>query len=95
MHRHVRIYAYGIMIAVLVGMWICWLARRDVKRARIPVLAPIAALLALTFMSSCGGGGGNGNPYHNPPTPSGTYTLTITGTSSGVSRTIALTLIVQ
>jgi hypothetical protein len=39
-----------------------------------------------------GGGSGSGP---TAPTPSGTYALTVSGTSAGLSRTVELTLIVQ
>ncbi|HEY6939793.1 MAG TPA: hypothetical protein VI424_21710, partial [Terriglobales bacterium] len=59
----------------------------------------ILALLGLVLLASCGGGNGGGSPPIVPPpdtaTPTGTYTLTVTATSSGVSHSTDLTLIVQ
>jgi hypothetical protein len=49
-----------------------------------PLLA--SALMVMLLWLACGGGGGN------PGTPAGIYTLTITGTAAGVSRTTSLTL---
>ncbi len=84
-----------IMLAGLLGL--CLLARLGAKRAWIRVLAPLTLLITLVFAASCGGGGGGrgSNPYHSPPTPSGTYTLTVTGTSGGVTHTLNLSLTVQ
>ena len=47
--------------------------------------------IVLVTASGCGGGGG----VHNPGTPQGTSTLTITGTSGGASRTLDLKLTVN
>ena len=62
-------------------------------------MAVILALLGLVLLASCGGGNGGGSPPIVPPpdtaTPTGTYTLTVTATSSGVSHSTDLTLIVQ
>jgi subtilase family serine protease len=47
----------------------------------------------LTAGVGCGGGGSSNN--HPPGTPSGNYTITITGTSNGVSNSTTLTAGVQ
>ena len=63
---------------------------------RVRIAGPLVAaafLVVLTWMA-CGGGGGGGAPTPPPQTgtPAGTYTLTITGTSSGVPKSTTLTL---
>ena len=62
----------------------------DATRAYVPLAA---TLLAVLLWAACGGGGGGGSP---PPqdrgTPAGTYTLTLTATAGGVSKTSSLTL---
>lgn len=63
------------------------------KYLRFWLLFTIAAL-ALT-MAACGGGGGNSAPRTIPGTPAGTYTVTVTGTASGVSHSTTVTLVVQ
>lgn len=59
--------------------------------ALAPALA--LALMILAWIGGCVGGGGGGQ--HNPGTPKGTSTLTVTGTSGGVSHTLSLTLTVN
>jgi hypothetical protein len=61
---------------------------------RLALAAPLLLLvLTVTAMSGCSGQS-NKPPVSNG-TPPGTYTLMLTGTSNGVSRTMQLTLIVQ
>jgi hypothetical protein len=56
-------------------------------------LAP-AFVVVLGILSCIGGctGGSSGGGNHNPGTPTGTYTLMVTGGSNGVNRTLQLTL---
>ena len=61
------------------------------RLAYIPALAVLVVTLA--WVGGCSGL--NTVHTHNAGTPAGTYTLTITGTSNGVTRTQSLTLTVQ
>lgn len=59
----------------------------------------MAGLLLIMLLSqlACGGGGGGSStpPVSTPGTPTGTHTITITGTSGSVQHSITVTLIVQ
>ena len=51
--------------------------------------------LAATGCGGGGGGGNNGGGTSNPGTTSGTYTVTVTGASTNISKTTAVTVTVQ
>ena len=81
-------------LAGVLPLGLLGLRRRSLRR-----LDGIAMLCCVLAMAGCGskrlipetgGGGGSGNP-----TPSGTYNLTIAGTSAGLTRSVGLTLVVQ
>jgi hypothetical protein len=63
------------------------------SRRRVYVGLAMSMLLVVLWVA-CGGGGGGSAPPPPPQTgtPAGTYSLTITGTAAGVSRTTSLTL---
>jgi len=75
--------------------------RTRASRQRWRRLPRVLVLLCLIVATGCGlgrkippatlGGGGTGGPA----TPSGTYTLTASATSAGLTRSVSLTLVVQ
>ena len=81
-------------IFAFMALPILYARRRKLPRALLPLLA-IAFLLTA---SGCGEGRtipDSGTPVNTTPTPSGTYNLNVTATSAGLTRNVALTLIVQ
>jgi hypothetical protein len=72
---------------------------RKVRRAGLGCFIVLCCLIAA---GGCGAGrqipletGSNPNPPSNPVTPGGTYTIVASATSSGLTRTVNLTLVVQ
>jgi len=53
------------------------------------------AFFLFLLLCGCGGGSPNVPPVNPNGTPSGTYTVTVTASSGGVSQSIPLTLVVQ
>ena len=76
--------AFGMMV-MLAGLVVA-----QARRRRVPM--PILAVLLLGFLCACGcGGGGSGTTVH-PPTSA---TITVTGTSGDVNRTLHMSLTVN
>jgi PKD repeat protein len=89
----------GLWLAMLLPM-AGWFFAGAVRQRRRPRLAfALTPLLLGVLLCSCGGGGASSSspivPPTNTATPTGTYTLTVTGTSGAVSQAIDLTLMVQ
>jgi Pro-kumamolisin, activation domain/Bacterial Ig-like domain (group 3) len=55
----------------------------------------LLAMACLATAVGCGGGGGGGSSPPIPGTPAGTYNVTISATSSGLTHTTSFTLTVQ
>jgi hypothetical protein len=75
------------------------LALRKTRWSRLGCFIVLGCLLVAI---GCGAGreipletGTNPNPTPNPVTPAGTYTIVASATSSGLTRTVNLTLVVQ
>jgi hypothetical protein len=87
-----------LALALAAMAWAAWRRnQRGVSRWQSAIV-PLALgfLLALMLAGCGGGGGGGGGVTHNPGTPAGTYTLTLTGSagsgSSFLGEALLLTL---
>jgi hypothetical protein len=68
------------------------------RRRRLRRTGGIAVLGCLLLLAGCGASRvipATGTGGSTTPTPSGTYNLTVAGTSAGLTRTVGLTLVVQ
>jgi hypothetical protein len=88
---------YAALLPGLFGViFIAGSRKRSVGAMR--VLGLITVLGASTlWMASCGGSSGGGGGTGNPGTPKGTYTITVTGssTSGGATSSVPFQLVVQ
>ena len=87
---------YAFWLPILgTGIFGMLLPGLGVRRKKIGVAGLLAFLcLILMLMPACAGGTGISQPK-TPGTPAGTYTLTVTGTSSSLQHSLPLTLTVQ
>jgi hypothetical protein len=70
------------------------------RRHRLPRATSLALLCCLIAASGCGSGrripsDGSPGTSPNPPTPNGTYTIVVSATSAGLTRSLNLALTVQ
>lgn len=79
-------YAFG----VFAGLFLCSIP--GIRRRKLPLALLLVACVGL--LVSCGGGGGSGG-FTDPGTPAGTYTVNVTATSSGITRTATFNVTVQ
>jgi VCBS repeat protein/HYDIN/CFA65/VesB family protein/ASPM-SPD-2-Hydin domain-containing protein len=81
-----------LLFAMIMAFLVAWRFFTGARPVRI--LLPVAAALffSLVYASGCGGGGGGGGPVVKPPTNA---TITITGSSGTVNRTLNLSLTVN
>jgi subtilase family serine protease len=85
------VLAIGLM--GLLGLALVHKALTARRSLRWPAMAGVI-VLATVGMASCGGGGGGSSG--NPGTPAGSYTIVVTGTSSGVTtQTLTVPLSVE
>jgi hypothetical protein len=89
------LFAVGLMaILVMIAGAIC--ARRAWRIRALAAIPALCVAVLLLILGGCGGGSGGGaQTTSTVGTPTGIYTLTVTGSVQGVSRTAQLTLDVQ
>jgi Pro-kumamolisin, activation domain/Bacterial Ig-like domain (group 3) len=85
---------------VLVLLWLAAILARPIHTRRLGVIRafPATILAAALILQAVSCGGGSSSPPPPPPpagTPAGTYTISVTGNSSGISHSVALTLVVN
>jgi len=86
------------LLGPLAMLLLAWMILALAKRRRVLVGVTLAGMLLLLALglASCGGGGSTTTTPPPPTgTPAGTYSVTVTGTSSSLSHQIAFTLNVQ
>ena len=86
------IVAFGLLIPVLL-LGTAGLAKQD-RRKLLSFLFVFLLLGACVFQAACGGSSGN-TKTGGGGTPSGSYTITVTGAASGTQHTGTATLTVQ
>jgi len=79
------LYGFGVLACVL----LFWMPGG--RRRRIPLA--LLLLVCLTGLGACGGGGTT--QITDQGTPAGTYTVNVTATSTGITRTGTFTVTVQ
>ena len=78
-------------VGVLAGVFL--LTIPGIRRWNLPLT--LLLLMSVAFLVSCGGGSVSTPPQMDPGTPAGTYTVNVTATSSGITRTGTFTVTVQ
>jgi hypothetical protein len=87
-----------LLLTLLVLLFLSAHSKRAAALQRRPlsiIPAFVITLLVLVWAGACAGGGGGGGGIHDPGTTKGASTVTVTGTSGGVSHTVNLTLTVN
>jgi hypothetical protein len=88
--RPLAVLAWCFVLVALLGVL---LARRVSRRWRY--VLSVLLLLAMAGLAGACGGGGDGSSFHNPGTTPGTYPITVSATSGGVTHMVTYTLTVQ
>jgi len=84
---------YGMGILAGVFLFAIAVPSAGMRRRRMPLAMLLFGCVAL--IGSCGGGSKAPPPQMDPGTPAGTYTVNVTATSTGITRTGSFTVTVQ
>jgi hypothetical protein len=95
-------YPRGVWWAITLPLVLAFFGRRGHRRLRLPGLLCLALTVYLFSGTGCGGGrlipGSSPSSPGSPTpvtTPSGTYPITVSATSAGLTRSVTLTLVVK
>jgi len=80
----------GLPLTLVAGFAVCLLGLRKKYQGMIPWMAIILSISAICLVTGC-----VSTAHSNAQTPAGSYNLTVTATSNGVSQDVSLTLNVQ
>jgi hypothetical protein len=95
---HTQVKAAAVLTSLLLALPWVLRGRRELspKKAIYPWISIAALVLTLASITSCAGAGGTiGLTSKGGGTPPGTYPITVTAISNGVTRTAQLTLVVN
>jgi hypothetical protein len=89
--------SWGALVVLVIAMCAMCLPRLLDRNAlgRSARFAAATSMLLLLLLPACGGGSGGGGGGSSGGTPSGTYTIKITGNSGNIDHTLNLTLTVN
>jgi hypothetical protein len=94
-----RFRMLSLPVAPIVAVLLCaWVFATCYYKGSRRVVARCALFVGLCFLSSCGGGSGESTTPPSgtlPGTPSGTYSITVTGTSGSLAHSQSVSLTVQ
>lgn len=86
-------YAVWFFLPGIAVGWVALAGSGTRRRLRVP--ASIASLFLLLILPSCGGVSNGGGGGGGGGTPSGNYTITVTGTSPGLTHSTHVALVVN
>ncbi len=86
---------YGFWVLAGVFLSTMPFSKSIIRRQKLPLALLLLGYVAL--IASCGGGSSSGStpPQIDPGTPAGTYTVSVTATSTGITRTGSFSVTVQ
>jgi hypothetical protein len=87
--------AQRVWLALVLPVGLLGLRRRRLAGAAVLCILLVASGCGAGRLIPASGGPGSGSGGTHAVTPNGTYTVVVTGTSAGLSRSVNLTLVVQ